>query len=143
MAESDSRNYIRHPSEIPIEVSSSVQGLPSRESLQNLSVGGLCFVNGNPLNKGEMIHIAIPIVKPPFSTQGIVRWCKQAKDLFLVGVVFESDDQAYSLRLVEQVCYIEHYRQQQRDERGRELTSEEAALEWISLYAGKFREEYY
>lgn len=40
--------------------------------------------------------------------------------------------------MVEQVCYIEHYRAEIKLTEGRELGTEEAAKEWISLFASQF-----
>jgi len=41
--------------------------------------------------------------------------------------------------MIEQLCHIERYRWKVQKEEGRLLTSEEAAVEWISRYAGVFR----
>jgi hypothetical protein len=40
--------------------------------------------------------------------------------------------------MVEQICYIEHYRKEVRATQGRVLTAEEAAREWIERNAGRF-----
>jgi hypothetical protein len=42
------------------------------------------------------------------------------------------------VRLIEQICYIEHYRQEVLISEGRKLTSEQAALEWIEKFAQDF-----
>ena len=46
-------------------------------------------------------------------------------------------DDEFSVRMVEQICRIEHYRADQRAH-GRILTSQQAAMEWIERYAEKF-----
>jgi hypothetical protein len=40
--------------------------------------------------------------------------------------------------MVEQICHIERYRNDVAQREGRQLTAEEAALEWISRYASSF-----
>jgi hypothetical protein len=40
--------------------------------------------------------------------------------------------------MVQQVCSIENYRKEQREREGRRLSTQEAAVEWIEKYAGRF-----
>ena len=47
---------------------------------------------------------------------------------------------AFSARMVEQVCHIDDYRKSVRRLEGRELDAEEAAAEWISRHAAEFPE---
>ena len=42
------------------------------------------------------------------------------------------------MRMVEQVCHIEHWKKEIREKEGRELTGEQAAMEWIKKYAKDF-----
>ena len=42
------------------------------------------------------------------------------------------------LRMVEQICHIEHYRNELLQTEGREISSEVAAKEWIEKYAHTF-----
>jgi len=39
---------------------------------------------------------------------------------------------------VEQICHIEQYKRDMRDQEGRELTGEQAAYEWIERFAAEF-----
>ena len=55
-----------------------------------------------------------------------------------MGVSFVDPDDAFRTRMVEQICHIEHYKKEILEKEGRELTGEEAALEWIKRYAGRF-----
>ena len=63
---------------------------------------------------------------------------RKKSSFFRVGVVFENQNSEHHLRMVEQVCHIEYYRKQQAEDRGRKLSSEEAAQEWVALYAADF-----
>jgi hypothetical protein len=40
--------------------------------------------------------------------------------------------------MIEQICHIESYRRDVAQQEGRQLTTEEAAVEWISRYASSF-----
>ena len=55
-----------------------------------------------------------------------------------VGVEFVMPDDEYRARMVEQLCYIEHYKRRVQAREGRELSGEQAAREWIEKYAAHF-----
>lgn len=132
------RNYIRHPTGIPIHVS---LGLLSREQVKvrNLSVGGLCFVTDVLLRVGAVVDLFIPFVKPDYQGVGVIVWRReQSPSEFEVGVRFANDDEYFRVRMMEQVCQIEAYRQRLLLEDGRDLSTEQAALEWINKYAATF-----
>jgi hypothetical protein len=42
------------------------------------------------------------------------------------------------MRMCEQVCHIENYRNEVKAAEGRELTPEQAAVEWVSKFAARF-----
>jgi len=132
------RSYIRHPSDIPINY--ELDGDPSTcgECLTNVSEGGLCFCTSRSIPRGAEISIHIPIVTPDFVAEGTVAWCKKLEDSYLIGVQFRHEAIEYSVRMVEQVCHIEHFRQEILQNEGRQLTGEEAAMEWITLNASEF-----
>jgi Tfp pilus assembly protein PilZ len=132
------RLYIRHPTDVPIDFQIGGQASTSREILTNYSDGGLCFTSDVRVDAGTEIHIAIPITPPQFHATGIVVWCREDQDSYLIGVKFCEEETAYAVRMVEQLCYIEHYKQSIKQSQGRELSGEEAALEWIDKYADEF-----
>ncbi|MEO0444302.1 MAG: hypothetical protein AAFZ92_11295 [Pseudomonadota bacterium] len=55
-----------------------------------------------------------------------------------MGVNFNSDQEAFSARMVEQACYIEQYKKDVFEAEGRVLSSDEAATEWITRFANQF-----
>lgn len=145
--ESIMRQYIRHPSDIPISycLGKPVSSRPmepheffASDRLRDVSRGGLCFNAECPVRKGTPIHIEIAIHNPPYEADGTVAWCRPEGDHFAVGVQFNEPSTRFSVRMVEQVCHIEHYRTQVRENEGRDLTSEQAAEEWIERYAAEF-----
>ena len=78
-------------------------------------------------------------VQPAFEAQAKVVWCHaQGEGGFELGVTFLDAEDAFLARMVEQVCHIEEYRAAVRRREGREMTSEEAASEWIGKYAAHF-----
>ncbi len=132
------RAYIRHPADVPIELAPAAGTIDEETRVRDVSVGGLRFNSRIALEKDELIRVRIPFVHPPFETIGKVVWCSPTCVDFEIGVQFVSEEDAYTARMVEQVCYIEQYRHEVLQKEGRDLTSEEAALEWIQRYASDF-----
>jgi hypothetical protein len=131
------RNYIRHPTSIPIHVSTGAQN-SADVTVKNLSAGGLSFITNIPVKVGSVVDLIIPCVNPDYQGEGVIVWRRnQQPEGFEVGVRFANDDEYFRMRMVEQVCQIEEYRQQLA-EAGREITSEEAAYEWITRFAADF-----
>lgn len=131
------RTYIRHPTSIPIQVCAGGNE-DARVRVRNLSAGGLCFMTDQPVKVGTMVEFEIPVINPGYQGRGVIVWMsEQAAKKYEVGVRFTSDDEYFRTRMVEQVCQIEDYRQRLAL-KGRQLTSEQAALEWIERYSGSF-----
>lgn len=131
------RSFIRHPTDIPIEI--ELEGRPCKqEPLRNVSRGGLCFLSPEEAPVGCNVVVRISLTSPPFEATCRVTWCQADGDAWQVGVVFPDQDILFRLRMVEQICHIEHYRRRVRADQGRVLSSHEAAQEWIGLYAGAF-----
>jgi hypothetical protein len=135
--ENPRREFIRHTADGPIEVR-TVDGEQAAATGLNVSHGGLAFVSDLCPAQGATIEIAIPDVDPPFQAHARVAWCRPEAEAFLVGVEFLDSTDAFRARMVEQVCTIERYREQVREQEGRELSAHEAATEWIGKYAGRF-----
>ena len=132
------RRYIRHPSRMPIRFDLQGDVDHRDEYLRNVSEGGVCFVTEVALDPGQSIRLTIPLLGESYQIDGMVAWCRRSHSSYEVGVRFRSPQDRFSARMVEQLCYIEDYRQQVAREEGRRLTSEEAATEWIERYAEHF-----
>jgi hypothetical protein len=133
------REYIRHPFGHPIEHRFVDSDEPQEKNYaRNVSEGGLCFHSKTYIAPDQVIQIDIPIGETPFQFLCQVSWCNITGDGFEVGVKFENKDSEFTMRLVEQACYIEEYRKEVALKEGRELTEEEAATEWIDKYAQSF-----
>ena len=135
------RNYIRHPSSIPIRLES--QGGLCDDEAMDLSAGGVSLTLKEALCIGELVQITIDVCNPPFTAQGIVRWCHEENGLFSVGVSFQNEMAAYAVRMIEQICHIENYRQDQFAKTGELMNSEQAAQEWIMSKAAAFKQAFY
>ena len=133
------RRYLRHSTSIPITIAAEKE-ISEDTNLCNLSSGGLCFITHAQLKVGEHVDLVIPI-EPSYACEGVVTWRKgKAANEYEVGVRFVSDDEYFRVRMVEQICQIEEYRKKLA-EAGENITSEEAAIEWIKHYAADFDEE--
>ena len=131
------RSFIRHPTDIPIEIRFGDQSC-KREPLRNVSSGGLCFQHPEAVPIGGIIIVRIALTAPPFEACCRVAWCQADVGAWQVGVEFLDQDDLFRLRMVEQICHIEHYRTTVRANQGRALSSHEAAIEWIEQYAEAF-----
>lgn len=132
------RKYIRHPSDIPIEVDPQDDHHLATNQLRDVSFGGLSFTSIDALDLGKLIKIRISLVSPPFETMAKVVWCKGEENAFEIGLELMEEEAAFKTRMVEQVCHIEHYKRRVKRLEGRQLTGAEAAMEWISKYAASF-----
>jgi c-di-GMP-binding flagellar brake protein YcgR len=132
------RDYIRHPSDIPIEVKAEQTGAGEMRRMHDISKGGLSFTSGTALPEGSIVRIRINLVKPEFEAPGRVVWCRGDQDAFVVGLEFLDQVDMFKARMVEQICHIEHYRKTVLENEGRVLSNQEAALEWIGKHAQDF-----
>lgn len=132
------RNYIRHPSDIPIQYVEDEQKVPVSHIMNDVSYGGLSFNSDKPLTEGMQLHICIDTVTPVFEAEGVVVWCQPEGDEFVIGMEFANKEDIFLARMVEQICHIEHYKKEILIKEGRKLTSKQAASEWISKFARMF-----
>lgn len=132
------RQFIRHAAGVPIEIR-TVAGRPRRRQPSiDISEGGLSFVSDDEIPIGSTIEIRIGQVDPPFEARARVVWTRRQAKGHCIGVQFLDADDAFRVRMVEQVCSIENYRRRVEAEEGRILSRDEAAQEWITKYAGRF-----
>jgi hypothetical protein len=136
---SDSRRrFIRHTADVPLEVRAVDERAGETLRGVNVSFGGLAFESDGPLAYGTTLEVRIDQVKPPFEAHARVVHCEPEGDHFCIGVQFLDASDAFRARMVEQVCSIDRYRRQVQEREGRELSSQEAAEEWIHRHASRF-----
>jgi hypothetical protein len=136
------RQFIRHPAGIPIEIVSTQGDEQTAESVPgpavDIGLGGLAFEFFRALDPGSVLMVRIPCVRPVFESPARVAWCLLSATGYRVGVQFLDARDEFRARMVEQVCHIESYRKRVLEHEHRELSADEAALEWILKYAAEF-----
>lgn len=110
------------------------------QTITNVSLGGLAFLSPRPFPVLERVQICIPFLERNNTLVGNVVWCERSGDSYEIGIEFEKSRDVYRLRMIEQICHIEHYRKEILQQEGRKLSTHEAASEWIMKYASDFPE---
>ncbi|HET7274240.1 MAG TPA: PilZ domain-containing protein [Longimicrobiaceae bacterium] len=132
------REFLRHTIGVPLEVRELPGATMTHAQSRNVSFGGLAYDSEECPEIGSIIEIGIPTVEPPFQARARVSWCRPENDAYLVGIEFLESGDAFQARMVQQVCSIENYRREKEANEGRDVTTEEAAREWIEKYGGRF-----
>ena len=132
------REFIRHPTDIPIEYEVIGRSSPIRDVVENISQGGLCFPARESIQPGSRIRVLIPLLDPVFETLGTVVWSREVEPQHQVGVCFDDSRSEFNIRMIEQICHIEQYRRDVLETDARALTIEQAAHEWIERFAAEF-----
>jgi len=134
------RRFIRHPSDMPIEYCFTEVPVCQQDSIFNVSLGGLSFNTQCFVKPDQWLILRIPVNGKCFEIKAQVKWCEACEDSsgFYVGVQFSDNSQAFSARMVEQICHIEHYKNKIKAEEGRILSGDQAAAEWIEKFAESF-----
>lgn len=139
MLNNDTRKYIRHPSSIPLRYALTNKPRHRAKATNNISFGGLSFKVQEELPTNSWLTITIDLYNNNFKVEAQVCWCRAQNDAsYDVGVNFSDNLDAFSIRMIEQICYIECYRKKVLDDEGRKLSSDEAAKEWITKFATEF-----
>ena len=134
----ESRHTIRHPLEIPIEVQPLDAQARDCLPVHNTGLAELAFDFPRRFNVGEVVMLRLPSVNESAEICGKVIWLAKSADGYVIGVSFYSENEAFRMRMLEQICHIEAYRKAELASEGRKLSSEEAAAEWIACYAASF-----
>ena len=130
-------NTIQHPDEFPIEFHPNKNTLSKTYSEQTLQL--LCH-SPQAYPQGTVMDISVPTIGAHAQVTGIVDQCVRDEDHnhYALCLHFPSHDAQMRIRMLEQLCYIQRYRQHILDSEGRELDEQGAALEWIKHYAHLF-----
>jgi hypothetical protein len=135
------RKFIRHPADVPLQVTLDWEEENDDsidQTITNVGLGGLAFVSQKPLEVLQRVRVCIPLLQQDNYLVGNVVWCEKSGKSYEIGIEFEKTRDAFRIRMIEQICHIEHYRKEVERLEGRELSAQEAAGEWISKYAGDF-----
>ena len=134
------RRFIRHPSDMPIEYCFTEMPICQQNAISNVSAGGLSFHTQDFIKPDQWLVLRIPVDGKCFEIKAKVKWCEASENDngFDVGVQFSDSAEAFSARMVEQICHIEHYKNKVKIEEGRVLSDDQAAAEWIAKFAKDF-----
>ena len=132
------RNHNRHNAGIPIDIVH--ENKKYKFVLLNVSMGGVACKGEKQLDIHTEVQLHIPQLRPDYTVQGRIVWCKQVRelgdiDLYELGIEHCGEKNKAQLKMVEQISNIEHYRNEVKITEGRILTGEEAAREWVSIYS--------
>lgn len=131
------RTFRRYSSDIPIEIIDEESSLRPSGPLHDVSYGGLACSSDVEFEPGAMVKVRIAVLNTPFEAEGVVVWCEPKDEGFEIGIQFREGREAFSARMVAQVCQIEDYKRQVLEQEGRQLSGDEAAAEWIEKNAHK------
>lgn len=88
------------------------------------------------------MKVVFPSLRNTPALHGQVVWTlpisEQGDKRYVEGMRFLDEDTYLRARIVEEICHIEAYRENQLKLHGRKLTGREAATEWIQRFARKF-----
>ncbi len=132
------RKHDRYDTGIPVKFYQSDISQQFTLPLVNISHGGLSCCFPRPVTIGSEITINVDLVTPPAELLGKITWCRKFSEHYEVGLQFLDENDPFLMRMVKQVCHIENYKEDQNSNRGREISSEEAAREWIEKFAVDF-----
>lgn len=131
-------HQIIHPVGIPIDCRCSATSTVTPAALRNISDEELCFQSLTPFELCARVTLRIDQLDPPFSGEAWIIGCQPADDGYEVRARLLDADKAFDLRMAEQLCHIERYKQQRLEEAELSLTDERAAREWIEQFAESF-----
>jgi hypothetical protein len=131
------RRFFRHPTTVPVQMLDADGGARC-DTLRDVSLGGLSFCYSEPLPVGDTVRVRIEVGTSTFEAPCRVVWCQAENVAWQIGVEFLDANDLFRARMIEQICHIEHYRQDVRARQRRDLSAQDAALEWIARYARLF-----
>ena len=68
------REFIRHPSSIPLVIKQHSQAVQESQTLSDVSLGGLSCISSGFIDKGVEVTLRIEHVDPVFEITAKVRW---------------------------------------------------------------------
>jgi hypothetical protein len=140
------RRFIRHPLCFPLsfkEVKSKEEELQTKTI--NVCLGGLLFPSKSPVKVRGKVVIKMPFENKVFNVRAKVVRCKKnsKSKLYEVAVCFTSPQEAFKVKIIEQIYLIAEYRDLLALQLGREVTMEEASQKWIKRYSARFSRLYW
>ena len=150
VAVEEKRRFIRHPLCFPLSyklIDKGVhgEGKELRSNTLNISMGGLLFAAKRPVQAGSTIIVKMPFENKVFNIRARVVHCAKSPETKLnnIGVRFYRANDAFKVKLIEQIYLISEYRDLKSMQTGKEMSLEEASREWIKRYSERFKRMYW
>lgn len=149
IAVEERRRFIRHPLCFPLSYKivdkGSIGGKEARTSTINVGMGGLLFAAKRPVETGSVIIVKMPFEDKVFNIRARVVRCDKNPETKLnnIGVRFYRTNDAFKVKLIEQIYLISEYRDLKSMQLGRQISLEEASREWIKRYSERFKRMYW
>ena len=146
----DHRRFIRHAMCFPLtyKVLKKVE-LPApaevtSESI-NISRDGLLFSANKKVEANSVIEIKLPFRDKMFNVKAQVVHCNPVPDskYYNIGVCFKKLNDAFKVKLIEQLYLISEYRDLREIQLGKDISLQEASKEWIKRYSKRFQKLYW
>ncbi len=136
------RCFIRHPVSLTVHCQKQGHIEAVSHEMRDISFGGMYFVSEESYVPGDLVVMEFPPLTLRNKITGEIIWSgpveKKVPNRYANGLKFLSRNVMQLARIIEQMCCIEKYREAQLQDCHRAITSDEAALEWIRLCAGRF-----
>lgn len=129
-------SLIYHPKQVPIDI----KRVREMKEARCECVGELAVHCSTGIPVGTQVLLSLPTSESDASLCGCVVWLSGAGSDYLIGVTFFGEEEAYKMRMVEQLCHIQAYQHTVSRQEGRLLSDEDAAREWIGRYSKDFPE---
>lgn len=150
----DKRRFIRHPMCFPLSfkvIKKGAAGFFARGNREeytstiNVGRGGLLFPATRPVAESTVISIKIPFENKMFKVKAMVVHCvkDRSSGLYNIGVCFHRVEDAFKVKLIEQMYLISEYRDLRSIQLGRNISLEEASEDWIKRYSERFQRLYW
>lgn len=110
----------------------------ARGKMTNLSRGGLCFLGPYALKKDQKLEIDFPAAEPVVKLSASVVWCRPQRDQYSTGAEFIGMSDALRTRLIEMHRAIVEYQKMNSASGMTGMDAQQAAAEWLTLYAKSF-----
>ena len=132
----------RYPIPVPVRFRLDGGRFEARSHVADLSAGGLSFRSVQEIPEGSELEVAFPFEDTRFVLRGSVVRCLCEGSEYRVGICFLQPEERFRVRLAEQVLRIHELRRELSLQREEEVSTEEAARDWIEYYAREFAELY-
>ena len=129
------RMFDRHEGDLPINVRLESSTGYKQEMMNNISLGGMSFRSSKSYPIDSYVKIKAVTLDNSPEVKGRIVWSKRNRGSYNVGVEFNEPEAKFGIRILEQLFYIEDYRQKVK-RREKKLTRKQAAMEWVRKYAG-------